>query len=64
MRADLPPEADDTGTWTAGVGGLPRATRRAIIEAAARQIVLPGLKRFGVDTGPARGWLDARETRH
>ena len=55
----LPPEADDSSKWTTGVGGLPRATRRAIIEGATRQVVLPGLERFGVDTGPAQTWLDA-----
>jgi hypothetical protein len=59
----LSPEADDTGQWITGVGGLPRATRRATIEGAVHQVVLPGLEQYGIDTGPARAWLAATATR-
>jgi hypothetical protein len=59
----LPPEADDVGIGLAEVGGLPRAVRRATIEGAALQVVLPGLEQSGIDTGPARAWLAAAARR-
>lgn len=55
-----PSVADDIGHALLPYGGLPRETRRAVFAAAIRQLVLPGLAQHGIDTGPARAWLDAR----
>jgi len=44
----------------AGLGGLPRARRVAVVIAALREVVFPGLERFGIDTTAAHDWLARR----
>jgi rubrerythrin len=41
-------------------GVLPHSQKREIFLGALRGVVLPGLEKFGIDTGPARAWLSAR----
>lgn len=48
---------DDLG----GLGGLSRATRHRIFTESMREVVFPGLRRFGVDTAAAEQWLRSRE---
>ena len=43
-----------------GLGGLDRRTRRDIFVATMRGVVLPGLRRFDVDTRLAEEWLEER----
>ena len=52
--APAPPEPE--GLQEQGV--LPRARKREIFLAALGQIVLPGLEKFGVETAPARRWME------
>lgn len=44
-------------------GVLPRARKREIFVGALEQVVFPGLEQFGVDTAPARAWLESMQTR-
>jgi hypothetical protein len=46
----------------AGLGGLPRRRRVAVVIAALREVVFPGLARFGIDTTSAEAWLAKRLT--
>jgi len=39
-------------------GVLPLAQKKAVFRATMNEVVLPGLERFGVDTAPARSWLE------
>lgn len=41
-------------------GVLPHTRKREVFVQALREVVLPGLERFGVDTAPARQWLTRR----
>lgn len=41
-------------------GVLPHTRKRDVFVQALREVVLPGLERFGVDTAPARQWLAQR----
>jgi hypothetical protein len=41
-------------------GVLPQARKREIFVGTLRDVVFPGLEKFGIDLGPARAWLDAR----
>ena len=50
--------ADDPSV--VGLGSLARHDRRRIFVATMREVVLPGLARFGVDTSQARAWLDGK----
>ena len=43
-------------------GVLPHARKREIFVGTLRDVVFPGLEKFGIDTAPARSWLDARTT--
>ena len=42
-------------------GVLPLSQKREIFVGTLRGVVLPGLEKFGIDTGPAHAWLSARE---
>jgi hypothetical protein len=44
----------------AGLGGLPRRRRVAVVIEALEEIVFPGLVRFGIDVASAHAWLDER----
>ncbi len=44
----------------AGLGGLPRARRLAVVVAALRDVVFPGLARFGIDPDAGERWLASR----
>jgi hypothetical protein len=44
-------------------GVLPHASKRAIFVGTLETVVLPGLERFGVNAGPARAWLAARQAK-
>jgi hypothetical protein len=48
---------DDLGA----LGGLSRATRYAIFTSTMREVVFPGLQRFGVPVTAADAWLRSRE---
>ena len=52
------PSQEDESLLEHGV--LPRALQREVFTRTALQVVLPGLEANGVDTGPARRWLDER----
>ena len=42
-----------------GHGVLPSRRRRALFLATTRELILPGLARFGVDVGPAAAWVES-----
>jgi len=42
-------------------GVLPHSQKRATFTGTLRGVVFPGLEKFGIDCGPARAWLSARE---
>lgn len=54
-----PPELEDEALLEHGV--LPRAAQRAVFVRTLEEVVFPGLARCGVDPGPARAWLAARQ---
>jgi hypothetical protein len=55
----LPSEVvDDPRLMRFGV--LPRNRRREEFATMLREVVFPGLARYGIDTDPSRAWLDAR----
>ena len=69
--AALPQPTLTSQGWETYSAGMDAQLRNAIYgylaedgkqEKAAymREVVLPGLAQHGVDTGPARAWLDAR----
>jgi hypothetical protein len=41
-------------------GVLPHTRKRETFVKALRDVVFPGLERFGVDTAPARAWVERR----
>ncbi|WP_434048570.1 MULTISPECIES: ferritin-like domain-containing protein [Sorangium] len=43
-----------------GLGALGRGERRRIFDETMRLVVLPGLRRFGIDTGRGEQWLAER----
>lgn len=43
-------------------GVLPHTRKREVFVRALEEVVLPGLERFGVDTVPARRWLERRSS--
>jgi len=51
--SDPSPELD-------GLGALSRARRRDVFAATMLDVVFPGLRRFGVDTGAGQRWLEER----
>jgi hypothetical protein len=57
-------EEDDASeaieTALAGLGALSRADRRELFVATMREVVFPGLERFGVDTSDGSRWLHNR----
>jgi hypothetical protein len=53
-------DGDGDGDELAGLGALPRPDRLAIFEATMRDVVFPGLQRFGVDTTAGARWVEAR----
>lgn len=52
------PESESPALLRHGV--LPHSRKREVFIRALEDVVLPGLERFGVDTGPSRRWLDPR----
>lgn len=56
LTAPEPPRA----LVLAGLGALDRPTRLAVFTATLRDVVFPGLRRFGVDTGPGEHWLASK----
>jgi hypothetical protein len=42
-------------------GVLPHSQKRAIFAGTLEAVVFPGLEKFGIDAGPARAWLSARQ---
>jgi hypothetical protein len=44
----------------AGLGGLPRPRRRAVLVQSMHDVVFPGLRHHGVDTSAAEHWLAKR----
>jgi len=59
-EGDDPNEKHDTEL--AGWGALRRADRRVLFTATMREVVFPGLERFGVDTSAGARWLVERES--
>jgi hypothetical protein len=51
-------EADES-ELLADHGELPATTRIEVFESAARDVLLPGLEELGIDTGPARAWIES-----
>jgi len=49
---------EDPGLLALGV--LPHATKRALFVQSLEEVVFPGLEGAGVDTAPARAWVEAR----
>lgn len=43
-----------------GLGALSRARRKAVFASTMLDVVFPGLRRFGIDTGAGERWLDER----
>jgi hypothetical protein len=39
---------------------LPHAAQRQVFTRTLEEVVFPGLEAYGVDTGPARRWLEAQ----
>lgn len=60
VREEIFAEGEDGAPGMEGLGGLDRATRREVFVGTMRRVVLPGLRRFGVDTRLAAEWLDER----
>jgi hypothetical protein len=58
LFADSAAEADEA-ELLADHGELSPATRIEIFESAARDVLLPGLEELGIDTGPARSWIES-----
>jgi hypothetical protein len=54
---DLSPEAEEV---LAGFGALRPSDGKAIFAATMRQVVFPGLERFGVDTSAGERWIVAK----
>jgi hypothetical protein len=52
------PEQEDAALLDHGV--LPRSLQREVFTRTALEVILPGLDAGGVDTGPARRWLEER----
>jgi Rubrerythrin len=44
-------------------GVLPHARKREVFSMTLADMVFPGLERFGIDSSPARTWLEASERR-
>ena len=42
----------------ATLGSLERPERQRIVRETLESVIFPGLERFGIDTHPAKGWLD------
>jgi hypothetical protein len=53
------PELENSELLRHGV--LPHSQKRAIFTGALEAVVFPGLEKFGIDAGPARAWLAARQ---
>jgi rubrerythrin len=51
---------DEIGDELLRHGVLPLSRKREIFVGTLAEVVLPGLEQFGIDTAPARAWLDAR----
>ncbi len=62
VDADLfqpaPVEREDEHLLEHGV--LPHSLKRELFTSTLQEVVLPGLERFGIDSAPARAWLERR----
>jgi hypothetical protein len=58
FAAAAAPELEDPQLLQHGV--LPHSTKRTIFVQTLMDVTFPGLETFGVDTGPARRWLDQK----
>jgi len=61
LFAPVPAERDDAALIEHGV--LPHALKRQVFTSTLEEVVFPGLETYGVDTVPARRWLDAQAAR-
>lgn len=59
LFAEVAPAREDPGLLALGV--LPHAQKRAMFVRTLEEVVFPGFDGAGVDTGPARAWLEARK---
>jgi hypothetical protein len=59
LFADALPEGNDSELLRHGV--LPHAKKREVFVRTLLDVVFPGLDNFGVDSGPARAWLEQRQ---
>jgi len=53
---EVPDEADPDRA-AMHLGAVPRDTRLALFQASLRDLVFPGLERFGVDISAGKAWL-------
>ena len=44
----------------AGFGSLERTERRRVVRETLRDVIFPGLERFGIETRRGKAWLDER----
>ncbi|MCI0569402.1 MAG: ferritin-like domain-containing protein [Myxococcaceae bacterium] len=58
LFVEATPDAESPALLRHGV--LPHARKREVFVRALEDVVFPGLERFGVDAGPARGWLTGK----
>jgi hypothetical protein len=54
-----PEDTTEADLELAGLGGLPRRQRRVLFQSSLREVVLAGLRRFGIDTIAGERWLDS-----
>jgi hypothetical protein len=62
IEADLfllaPLEREDEKLLEHGV--LPHSLQRELFTSTLQEVIFPGLERFGIDSAPARAWLERR----
>jgi hypothetical protein len=58
LFARVSPEREDEALLQHGV--LPHALKREVFARTLEEVVFPGMDGLGVDTGPARAWLDGK----
>ncbi len=58
LFARVSPEAEDEELLQVGV--LPHSLKREVFVRTLEEVVFPGMDGLGVDTGPARSWLEGK----
>ena len=58
LFAPVSPEREDEALLLHGV--LPHGLKREVFARTLEEVVFPGMDGLGVDTGPARAWLDGK----